>query len=143
MQHSKTKSTPLVRCSLTVLSLILPVTLIVPTWAQTQTPLLDTGGLASDGPARQYLLGDWGGLRTRLADKGIVFDFFYISDSQGNPTGGLQQSATTWERVRGTIDIDFYQLMEWPGLRFHATGLWQTGGNLGARMGALANPSDL
>ena len=143
MQHSKTRLTPLFRCSLTVLSLIQPLMLIVPTWAQMQTPLLDPGGLASDGPARQYLLGDWGGLRTRLADKGIVFDFFYISDSQGNPTGGLQQSATTWERVRGTIDIDFYQLMEWQGLRFHATGLWQTGGNLGARMGALANPSDL
>ena len=143
MQHSKTSLTLQCRCSLPVLRFILPLMLIVPTWAQSQAPALNEGSLSLDNPARPYLLGDWGGARSRLAEKGIVFDFFYISDSQGNPTGGRQQSATTWERVRGTIDIDFYQLMEWPGLRFHATGLWQTGGNLGARMGALANPSDL
>ena len=143
MQHSKTSLPFQCRCSLTVLRFILALMLIVPTWAQSQAPALDEGSLSLDNPARPYLLGDWGGARSRLADKGIVFDFFYISDSQGNPTGGRQQSATTWERVRTTIDIDFYQLMEWPGLRFHATGLWQTGGNLGARMGALANPSDL
>lgn len=49
----------------------------------------------------------------------------------------------TWERVHGRIDIDFSRFMRWRGLKFHASGLWQTGGNLGARMGALANPSDL
>ena len=114
-----------------------------PTWAQTQVPALNAGGLLVDSPAKQFLLGNWGGIGTGLAEKGIVFDFFYISDSRGNPTGGLQQSATTWERVRGTIDIDFSQLMEWQGLQFHATGLWQTGGNLAARIGTLANPSDL
>ena len=127
----------------TLLSFILLLTLIVPTRAQMQAPALAAGDPPLDSPKRQYLLGDWGGIRTRLADKGVVLDFFYISDSQGNPTGGLRQSATTWQRVRGTIDIDFDHLMEWQGLRFHATGLWQTGSNLGARIGTLANPSDL
>jgi porin len=126
-----------------LLRVILSLMPIVPAWAQTQAPALNTAGLPVDSPAKQYLLGDWGGMRTGLAEKGIVFDFFYISDSQGNPTGGLQQSATTWERVRGTIDIDFSRFTKWQGLQFHATGLWQTGGNLGARIGALANPSDL
>lgn len=94
-------------------------------------------------PSRQYLLGDWDGKRTALEEKGIKFDFFYIADLQANPTGGLQQTKAGWERVRGTIDINFDQLMAWQGLRFHATGLWQTGANLGAKIGTLANPSDL
>src|SRR5262249_26081929 len=32
--------------------------------------------------SRPYLLGDWGGERTALAEKGINFDFFYITDMQ-------------------------------------------------------------
>jgi porin len=115
----------------------------LPTWAQTKAPGLDRGVTSFDSATRQYLFGDWGGLRPGLAEQGIVFDFFYISDSQGNPVGGHQQSGTTWQRVRGTIDIDFGRLTGWQGLRFHATGLWQTGSNLGLRIGTLANPSDL
>jgi porin len=128
-----------------LLRVILALTMVVPTLAQTQAPELDAGGLVLDSPARQYLLGDWGGNRTELAAKGVVFDFFYISDSQGNPIGGFQQGGATWNRVRGTIDIDFDHFTgeKWHGLRFHATGLWQTGSNLGARIGTLANPSDL
>jgi porin len=145
MQHSKTKLTPQYSCSLRVLSLILPLMLIVPTWAQSPASAFDDGSLSFHNPARPYLVGDWGGLRSELGEKGIVFDFFYISDSQGNPIGGLQQSAATWQRVRGTIDIDFDHFTgeKWHGLRFHATGLWQTGSNLGMRIGTLANPSDL
>lgn len=40
--------------------------------------------------SRQYLFGDWGGKRSALAEKGITFDFFYISDMQANPSGGIQ-----------------------------------------------------
>src|ERR1700744_3831826 len=42
--------------------------------------------------SQQYLLGDWGGKRSELADKGIKFDFFYIADLQANPVGGLEQT---------------------------------------------------
>ena len=93
--------------------------------------------------SRQYLFGDWGGERTALAEKGITFDFFYITDMQANPSGGLQQTYAGWERIRGTVDINFDKMIQWLGLSFHATGLWQSGGNLGGRIGTLANPSDL
>lgn len=103
----------------------------------------DPGSTVFDGSQRRYLLGDWGGKRTWLAEKGVRFDFFYVSDMQANPSGGLQQTQAGWERVRGSIDIDFDRLIEWHGLSFHATGLWQSGVNLGAKIGTLANPSDL
>jgi porin len=125
-----------------LLSLILALMLITPAWAQNATAP-DPSTPFSDFKSRQYLLGDWGGERPALAEKGITFDFFYISDMEANPTGGLQQTQVGWERIRGTVDINFNRLIQWQGLSFHATGLWQSGANLGAKIGTLANPSDL
>ncbi|MGI8959241.1 MAG: hypothetical protein ACR2IV_05695 [Bryobacteraceae bacterium] len=34
-------------------------------------------------------------------------------------------------RFRGTVDIDFGKLIDQQSLSFHATAVWQTGGNLG------------
>jgi hypothetical protein len=94
-------------------------------------------------PSRKYLFGDWGGERSALEEKGVTFDFFYITDLQANPSGGLQQTRAGWERFRGTVDINFDKMISWQGLSFHATGLWQSGANLGGKIGTLANPSDL
>jgi carbohydrate-selective porin OprB len=93
--------------------------------------------------ARSYLFGDWGGKRSELASRGITFDFFYVADLQANPVGGTRQAEAGWGRIRGTMDIDFAKLTDWNGLTFHATGVWQFGGNLGAEIGTLANPSGL
>jgi porin len=98
---------------------------------------------SSAPPSRQYLFGDWGGERTALADKGVTFDFFYVADLQANPVGGLTQTQAGWGRIRGTMDVDFGKLKGWNGFSFHVTGLWQFGGNLGADIGVLANPSGL
>jgi hypothetical protein len=39
--------------------------------------------------------------------------------------------------------VDFAKLTGWNGWTLHVTGLWQFGGNLGADIGVLANPSGL
>jgi porin len=57
--------------------------------------------------------------------------------------GGTRQTEAGWGRIRGTMDIDFGKLSDSNGLTFDATGLWQFGGNLGADIGTLANPSGL
>jgi Carbohydrate-selective porin, OprB family len=126
-----------------LLSFVLALISVGPLLAQTNSPASDDGGTLFEMRPRQYLFGDWGGKRTALEEKGVKFDFFYIADLEANPTGGLQQTKAGWERIRGTIDINFDELMKWQGLRFHATGLWQVGANLGAKIGTLANPSDL
>src|SRR5246127_1177984 len=126
-----------------LLSFVLALISVSPLLAQTNSPASDGGGALFDMRPRQYLFGDWGGKRTALEEKGIKFDFFYIADLEANPRGGLQQSKAGWERIRGTIDVNFDELIQWQGLRFHATGLWQVGANLGAKIGTLANPSDL
>jgi porin len=124
------------------LTFLLALIFLAPAWGQ------NTGGQDHKDslfglPSRQHLFGDWGGERTALAEKGINFDFFYITDLEGNPTGGLQQAQAGWERLRGTLDINFDRMISWQGLSVHATGLWQSGANLGAKIGTLANPSDL
>ena len=102
-----------------------------------------TSDTATVPPPRQYLFGDWGVERTAMANKGVTFDFFYVADLQANPVGGLTQTQVGWGRIRGTMDVDFGKLKGWNGFSFHVTGLWQFGGNLGADIGVLANPSGL
>ncbi len=73
----------------------------------------------------------------------VTFDSFYVADLQANTVGGQRQAQAGWGRIRGTMDIDLGKLTDWNGLTFHVTGLWQFGGNLGAEIGTLANPSGL
>jgi len=132
-----------------VLLLVLIAVLCVPNLAVAQ----DTKTTKStfNLETNQYLLGDWGGDRTRLANKGVTFDFFFVSDLFTDPTGGLPsaangekgQAASGWNRIRGTMDIDFGKLADIKGLTLHVTGLWQCGTNMGGILGVLANPSGL
>jgi porin len=94
------------------------------------------------GP-HSHLLGEWGGERPRLLQRGIRFDFQYISDTLWNIKSEQKERSASWNRVRGTVDIDFGALVEQPGLYFHATALWQGGGNLGTYLGLLTSPSGM
>lgn len=86
-----------------------------------------------------YMLGDWGGERTNLANRGVTFNFISVNDLLLDTHSAL----TNWSRVRGTVDIDFGKADLVPGLTFHMTALWQAGGNLGTYIGSIANPSSL
>ena len=94
------------------------------------------------GP-HSHLLGEWGGKRPHLVERGIRFDFQYITDTLWNVKSEQPERAASWNRVRGTVDIDFGALSGKPGLYFHATALWQAGGNLGTYLGLLTGPSGL
>lgn len=99
----------------------------------------DTKSQTQSWLAQPYMLGDWGGERTRLKDKGVSFSFLSVNDFLADTKG----DAANWSRVRGTLDIDFGRAELVPGLKFHITGLWQGGGNMGTYIGSIANPSSL
>ena len=84
-----------------------------------------------------YMFGDWGGERTRLENAGVVFNIYYVDDLMMDTRGAL----ANWSRVRGTLDIDFGKAELVRGLKFHIAAMWQAGGNLGAYIDAIANPS--
>ena len=90
-----------------------------------------------------HLLGTWGSERIRLQERGVNFDFQYVSDSLWNLKSEQAERLASWDRFRGTVDIDFGALIGQKGLYFHATGLWQGGGNLGAYLGLLTSPSGM
>src|SRR5258708_23121581 len=90
-----------------------------------------------------HLFGEWGGERTRLLERGVKFDFQYISDSLWNIKSQQKERLASWNRFRGTVDIDFGALAGRQGLYFHATALWQGGGNLGTYLGLLTSPSGM
>jgi carbohydrate-selective porin OprB len=90
-----------------------------------------------------HVFGDWGGERSRLEEEGVDFDLQYISDTLWNVKSVQKERLANWSRVRGTVDVDFNKLVGWRGLYFHATALWQAGGNLGQYLGLLSSPSGM
>src|SRR5215471_6326813 len=63
----------------------------------------------------RHLLGDWGGERTRLLDRGVMFDFQYITDTLWNVESAQKERMASFNRVRGTVDINFGALSDQPG----------------------------
>jgi len=90
-----------------------------------------------------YLFGDWDGTRTRLQQRGVRFDFFYASDTLWGFESQQKGKFASWNRFRGTIDVDFGALAGLQGWYFHATALTQGGGNLGEELGLLTGPSGM
>src|SRR6266481_1693502 len=54
-----------------------------------------------------HLFGEWGGERTRLLERGVKFDFQYVSDSLWNIKSEQRERFASWNRFRATVDIDF------------------------------------
>jgi porin len=49
-----------------------------------------------------HLFGEWGGERRRLEERGVKFDFQYVSDSLWNIKSEQQERLASWNRFRGT-----------------------------------------
>src|SRR4029077_4394579 len=90
-----------------------------------------------------HLFGQWDGERSRLEERGVRFDFQYLSDSLWYINSEQKERFASWNRFRWTVDIDFGELVGQRDLFFHATALWQGGGNLGVYLGLLTSPSGM
>ncbi len=89
--------------------------LVVPLYLLGQQPEETLSGPDSpetgQGP-HGHLFGQWGGERTRLEQRGVHFDFQYISDSLLNIAGRKEDRFASWNRFRWTADIDFGSLVK-------------------------------
>src|SRR4030095_7151905 len=65
--------------------------------------------------SRSYVTGDWGGLRSKLADRGVQFESNLTQIYQGVASGGTNRTG----RYSGSLDmvlkLDFHKLGLWPG----------------------------
>jgi porin len=67
----------------------------------------------ADPPARAaepWLLGDWGGLRTRLLDKGVDFQIVYVSELAYNAGGGIRTLVDYTDQVAVSARFDLERM---------------------------------
>ena len=77
-----------------------------------------------------YMLGDWHGERTEMADKGVTvnstFTCDYLADvAGGNKTGGRYDHSMGWD-----INFDLEKFAKIAETQLHISGLWRQGQNL-------------
>ncbi len=76
---------------------------------------------------QDYMLGDWSGLRTDLADNGVAFELFYLGSVPSNLSGGIREGSVYQHALLLALDLDTEKLGAWEGGRFHAAGIWLEG----------------
>jgi len=92
---------------------------------------------------RSYLTGDWGGLRTELANHGILFNLDVTSYGMGNARGGhntshaFQHSGT----ADFTLELDTARMGLWPGGLIKIRGETAYGRGINADAGAISGPN--
>ena len=74
---------------------------------------------AIDSSPGATLFGDWGGMRTDLADKGINLKIDAVTEFAGNVSGGTRQGATFANQVGFGADINWERLAGITGLSTH------------------------
>ncbi|MBN1488665.1 MAG: carbohydrate porin [Phycisphaerae bacterium] len=91
---------------------------------------------------RPALTGDWGGVRSQLAEKGISFNVETLNYTQGNAHGG--RSTNNAFRYGGSADyilqLDTGRMGLWPGGYFKIRGETRWGEGITEQVGAIAPP---
>jgi porin len=107
------------------------------------------GADAADDPPptdlwhRDTMTGDWGGVRSGLADRGIAFGATYIGESLGNLSGGISRGAIYEGRLELDADLDLDKLAGWRGATLHASAHQLHGHALSHDLANLLVPSNI
>lgn len=72
---------------------------------------------------QDYMLGDWGGLRSSLAEHGVEFEFFYVGSMPTNLAGGKRAGTAYQHGFLAALDLDTTKLGLWNGGHFHISGV--------------------
>ena len=81
------------------------------------------------------LTGNWGGLRSDLAGKGMAFSANFTTDILGNPVGGLDQAARYAGFLQVTAALDLEKIASLKGWALTATNYLASGRNLSSIIG--------
>jgi porin len=75
---------------------------------------------------------DIGGVRTRIARKGITFNAQYIAEVWGNPTGGESNGTVYTGLMSLQGNVDLQKLLGWTGASFSTRWYWLSGHDISA-----------
>ena len=99
------------------------------TASDTSDPSFTTGLF---GASRANLLGDIGGLRTRLGRYGVTFNLTETSEVLGNVSGGTARGWAYDGLTTASVQVDTGKAFGWDGGTFNASALQLHGHNLSA-----------
>jgi porin len=71
---------------------------------------------------QDYLLGDWGGLRTQLKGRGVDFEFVEFAALPSNLGGGIKKGSVAEGGLLVMLDLDSEKLVGYEGGQFHVSG---------------------
>lgn len=84
---------------------------------------------SGDAVEPEHALGNWGGVRDRLADKGVDLQLGYLAEVADVASGGLRRGADYAHQIKLQADIDGKPLLGVDGLSFHTALINRTGRN--------------
>src|SRR6185369_14211751 len=96
--------------------------------APTATADAPAGRSWADG---DHLTGEWGGARSKLADRGVTFDVFYASE-----VFAAHGSAEVLGHVDAAVTLDTHKLGWWDGGTFYVLGQNNHGSSIQDRVGS-------
>ena len=128
---------PRMRSRLFLLALVLLFNCASAAFAQKQT----SNDTYEDPTARvfqlvlpsEHLFGDWGGLRPRLEESGIIPRLILVTDVAGNPTGGRSQGATQASSIELSLFFDLDNIFGLKGGSVFASFSQRWGTSLSAK----------
>lgn len=93
---------------------------------------------------QREMTGNWGGLRSTLAQDGVILRSHLITESAGNPVGGVKQGGALSEELNIGADLDFAKMTGLDLGTLHVTLTQRAGSNLSARaIGNLQNVQEI
>ncbi|MEO5712208.1 MAG: carbohydrate porin [Luteolibacter sp.] len=75
----------------------------------------------------EYMLGDWNGLRTDLAKRGIDLEFFYFGSMPSNVSGGIKTGTAYQGGLLSTLGLRSEELFGYHGGNFFLSTAWLNG----------------
>jgi len=79
---------------------------------------------------RQYLTGDWNGVRTKLENWGLTTSIFYDVSFLGNPIGGENQAFRYAGLMDAFLEFDLEKILNIKRTKFVISGSWASGKSL-------------
>jgi porin len=96
------------------------------------------------GSERDHLTGDWGGLRTKLVDRGVHLQAGYIGEVIGNVSGGLKTGAIYEGLFETGLEINTEAAGWWKNGTFQISSLFPHGPGFSEKYtGNLLTPSNV
>ncbi len=89
------------------------------------------------------LTGDWGGLRTQMANKGLTFDLTLVQVYQGALSGSADKGWNYGGREDININLDTQKMGLWPGGFLNIEGEGKYGEFVGVRQTGALLPADV